>query len=114
MRALLQRLVIKIVKGNWGRVLPSIFTAAAEGTFGPQVRKVYWFLAGKKTVLGAVIVFACYGLEAICNVYPDMGWGCRWSQYLVWVGGFLFSVGLVDGGNRAPWPETPDGKAPWK
>jgi len=114
MRGLLQKLLLKFVKGNWGKIIPPILTAIAEGKMGPVVKRVYWVVAGKKTFIGMVLVGLAYGLEAVCNNYGGAGWGCTASQWLVWIGGFLASVGLIDGGNRAPWPETPTGGAPWQ
>ena len=114
MKTILMKLVTKLVKGNWGKILPMLLTGCAEGKFGPKVKAIYWFAAGKKTVTGMVLIGFAYGLEAVCNVYPEAKWGCQWSQYLVWVGGLLTTLGLADGGNRSPWPETPDGKAPWQ
>lgn len=110
---LIQKLAIKFLKGNWGKLLPGVFKAAAEGSFGEPVRKLYWFLAGKKTILGAVFVGVGYGLEAICNANPDYAWGCAWSGHVMAVGQFLALVGLVDGGTRSPWPTTPEGGKPW-
>lgn len=113
MKGLIQKLLVKFFKGNWGKIIPPILTAIAEGKMGPVAKKVYWFMAGKKTISGMVLLGLAYGLEAVCNQYGTL-WGCQWSQWLVWIGGFLASVGLIDGGNRAPWPETPSGGAPWQ
>ena len=114
MISLIQKLGLRFLKGNWGRLLPTVFKAAAEGGLGEPVKKFYWFLAGKKTILGAVFIGLGYGLEAICNANPEMAWGCEWSKYVMAVGGFLSAIGLVDGGTRSPWPEKPDGSKPWK
>ena len=101
---LIQVLAVKFVKAKWGSILPAMLKAVAEGGLGETPKRLYWALAGKKTALGAALIFAAYGLEAICNAYPEMQWGCRWSQWVLVIGGVLASVGLADGGTRAPWP----------
>jgi len=102
--ALLKSLTIKLIKARWGAILPAIFKAAAEGDFGPQVKAAYWALAGKKTIIGASILGAGVALETLCASYPQWGWPCGWSRWVYLAGGILTSVGLADGGTRAPWP----------
>lgn len=105
---LLKALAVKFLKAKWGSLLPAVFKAAAEGQFGEPVKKAYWFLAGKKTILGAVFLAAGAGLETLCASYPEMGWSCAWARYVYYAGGVLTTVGLIDGGTRAPWPKGAD------
>jgi hypothetical protein len=70
-------------------------------------------MAGYKTVSGVVLLGLAYGSEAVCNQY-GYTWGCTVSTWALWIGTVLVPVGLIDGGNRAPWPETPEGRAPWE
>ena len=103
---LFRALAIKFIKGHWGSLLPGVFKAAAEGEFGPQIRAVYWWLAGKKTISGAIFVGVGTALEAVCANYPDLAWSCGVSRWIWEVGAVLAAVGLVDGGTRAPWPTS--------
>ena len=43
-------------KMNWGKILPTLFRAIAEGQAGEGPKKVYWFLTGKKTFIGALLI----------------------------------------------------------
>lgn len=105
MNGLLKSLVVKFIKARWGSILPAILKAAAEGDFGEPVKKLYAFAAGKKTITGAALVALGAGLETLCASFPEYAvWACPASRYLYIVGGLLASVGLVDGGTRAPWP----------
>jgi uncharacterized membrane protein YedE/YeeE len=102
---LLKPLLIKLIKGNWSKILPMVFKAAAEGQFGEPVKTAYWWLAGKKTVTGALLVGVGAGLEAVCASTSEFGWACTLAQYVYYGGMLLAVVGLADGGTRAPWPE---------
>ena len=98
-------------KAKWGSILPAVFKAAAEGDLGSGVKWFYWRAAGYKTVTGAVLLGAGVGLEAVCSSYPDIPLSCQASHWCYLLGTFLTSVGLVDGGTRAPWPDgTPKEK----
>lgn len=99
-------LVVKFLKGRWGSVLPAILRAAAEGQFGPQVKAIYWFAAGYKTVTGAVLIGAAAGLGTLCETGgATYSWACGAQPWVLSLGAILAGVGLVDGGTRAPWPE---------
>lgn len=102
---LIKALAIKVLKAKWGSLLPAVFKAAAEGELGEPMKKVYWFGAGHRTFTGAVLLAAGAGLETICAGYPDVGWSCSAARYVYYAGAFLTTVGLVDGGTRAPWPK---------
>lgn len=102
---LVKYLLVRFLKGNWGRIIPTLFKAIAEGQFGEPIKKIYWWMAGKKTASGAILMAVGAGLETICANFPDYTWACPVSRWLYVVGGFLASVGLVDGGTRAPWPD---------
>lgn len=102
---MLKALALKFLKGKWGSLVPMVLTAAAEGEFGPGVEKVYRWLKGKKTVTGAILLGSGAALETICAGYPSMDWSCQIVPWLYGGGGILASVGLVDGGLRAPWPK---------
>lgn len=114
MSALLKALLVKLVRGNWGRVFPLFFKAVAEGQFGKVPKEIYWFLAGRKTVLGAILIGVGTGLEAVCSSHPSYAWTCEAGTWVYWLGGMLAAVGLIDGGTRSPWPTAPDGGAPQK
>lgn len=102
---LLKPLIVRFLKGNWGKILPLIFKAAAEGQFGEQVKTVYWWLAGKKTVTGAILFGVGLGFEGICSSYPEIPSACTVFRIVYGIGGILFAAGLADGGTRSPWPE---------
>lgn len=108
MTGLLKGIAVKFLRARWGSILPAVFKAAGEGSFGPAVQRVYWAIAGKKTFVGAVLLAACAGLETICASYPEMPWACSAARIVFLVGAFLASVGLVDGGTRSPWPRGAD------
>lgn len=104
---LLKPLMVKFLKGNWGKLLPMLFKSAGEGQFGPTVRKIYWWTAGKKTITGMILLGAGAALETLCGSYPSIPWSCTASRVIFDVGAFLTTVGLVDGGTRSPWPQPP-------
>lgn len=106
---LLMKIASRFVRGRWGAILPALFRGAADGQFGPQVRAVYWWLAGKKTIAGAILLGTGAALETVCAGYATFAWACQWSGYVYAAGAFLAAVGLVDGGTRAPWPSPPQG-----
>lgn len=101
-------LIAKFLKGRWGSILPEVLTAIADGKAGPQAKAVYWFAAGKKTLTGAVLGGIGAALTYVCSSYgATYAWSCTAAHWVLIVGGVLFSVGLVDGGNRAPVPDEP-------
>lgn len=113
MSGLFGKLAVKVVKAKWGSILPAILKAAAEGKFGEGIKRAYWAMAGIKTVSGAVVLALGAGLETVCASYPEYAWTCGAGKWLYLIGGILASVGLVDGGTRAPWPSQPSGEAPF-
>jgi hypothetical protein len=114
MTGLLKGVLVKFVRARWGSILPALFKAAAEGQFGPAVQKAYWWTAGYRTFIGAVLLGVGAGLETVCASYPDLTWACPAARYVYIAGGVLTAVGLADGGTRAPWPTTPSGAASWQ
>jgi hypothetical protein len=105
MSTLVKAVLVKFLKGNWGKILPLAFKALAEGQFGEVPKKIYWFLAGKKTIIGALLLAWGTGMEAVCANYPDFAYSCEVATWVYWLGGMLTVVGLADGGTRSPWPE---------
>ncbi len=91
--------------GLVSKLLPMLLRLWAEGGLGAPAQKVYWFLAGKKAITGAILLAVGTSLEATCGSYPDWGWACPAARYVFWLGALLTSVGLVDGGVRSPWPD---------
>jgi hypothetical protein len=57
---------------------------------------------------GAALIGIGAGLEAVCASYPDLTWARSAARYVYYAGALLTTVGLVDGGTRAPWPTPPD------
>lgn len=100
---LLKPLLVKTLKGNWGRLLPLLLKAVAEGELGEPAKRVYWWMAGKKTFTGVVILGASAGLEAVCASHGIQG-ACDAAHWLYLAGAALTAIGLVDGGTRSPWP----------
>jgi len=111
---LIWRLLGKFVRGNWGKVVPTVMKAVADGHLGAAPRAVYWFLAGKKTVIGALLWGAGAALETVCANYPAYAWACPYAAWPYWFGMVLTGLGLADGGTRSPWPAMPDGAPPWQ
>ena len=114
MNALAKVVIIKLFKARWGSILPAVFKAAGEGAFGEPVKKAYWFLNGYATFTGMVFVGVGAGLESIAAAYPELAWAPVAAAWIYRIGTVLAAVGLLRGGVNSPWPETPDGKAPWK
>ncbi len=105
MTKLFSSLAIRFLRGHWGKILPRIFKAAAEGEFGEAIKKVYWFGAGYRTITGALLWGIGGGLETVCSNYPDFAWTCEAGRVVYSVGAILATVGLLDGAVRSPWPE---------
>lgn len=85
------------------KAVPSAVNAIAEGKFGEGPKKVYWFLAGKKTWITVVVAGAAEGLSSIpaeqcadCSTYGEYAWIAA---------GFLLVIGLWDGAIRAVPPK---------
>ena len=106
-------MLLKLLKwsGLASKILPGLLKSWAEGGLGEPAKKVYWWLAGYKTITGAILIAAGTGLEAIAGTYPEWTWAPGVAKGIFWAGSLLASVGLVDGGTRSPWPngtEIPD------
>jgi len=81
----------------------------AEGGFGEPAKKLYWKLAGKKALIGAIFIAVWWGLDFASVTWPEQApWAKPVSETLLMVGGFLAAAGLIDGGVRAPWPKGTD------
>jgi len=101
------KLLMLVLKktGFVGKILPGLLRAAAEGSFGEPVKRLYWLLAGYKTATGAVLMALGTGLEAVAASFPEWSWAPQAAQAIFWLGALLSSVGLVDAGVRSPWPQ---------
>lgn len=99
-------LLLKLLKttGLVSKVIPSLLRMWAEGKLGAPAQKLYWLLAGYKTITGAVLLAVGTGLETTCAGYADYAWTCQAAPYVYMVGAALAAIGLVDGGTRSPWP----------
>jgi hypothetical protein len=105
MTGLIKGLMLRFLRGNWGKLLRMLLKAIAEGELGEVPSRVYWWAAGKKTLTGAVLLGAGAALETVCASFPDFAaWACPAARYVYYAGALLTTVGLVDGGTRAPWP----------
>lgn len=104
MTGLLKTLALRFLKGHWGKLLPPLFKAAAEGDLGPQVKALYWFASKYKTITGAILWGAGAALETVCGNYPEFSWACAYAAWPYWLGVVLTGVGLADGGTRSPYP----------
>lgn len=97
------------------KVLPTLLRLWAEGKlFGEKGARVYWWLAGKKTVTGAILLALGTGLEAVAAGYPELAWAPVAARVIFWTGAALSSIGLVDGGVRSPWPKGTEIPAKFK
>lgn len=105
MGGLLKSLVVKLVKGHWGRIIPAVFKSAGEGDFGPQLKAVYWFGEKYATVTGAIFMFVGTGLEAVASGNPEYTWAPTAAQIVFNVGGVLSAAGLLRGATNSPWPD---------
>ena len=100
------------VKGKvMGKILVTLLTKAAEGDFGPGVAKVYWALAGRKTLIGAALAFAAGAIQAgissgMCSQFAlDCGgWELIVRDATAYAAAFFLLVGQVDGAARARPP----------
>jgi len=86
------------------KIIPWLLTSWAEGGFGDSAKKLYWTLAGKKTLLGAIFVVAWWGLDFVSATWPEYAWAKPASEVMLSIGGMLAAAGLIDGGVRSPWP----------
>ena len=105
MTGLLKSLAVKLIRGHWGRVVPSILKAAGEGDFGPQIKAVYWFAEKYATVTGAVLWGIGAAAETVCGGYPEYVWTCNIPGYVLLAGQVLTAAGLLRGATNSPWPD---------
>lgn len=88
-------------------ILAYAVKAIAEGKFGELPKKLYWFLAGKKTVIGSIFgaawaLLAWGSSSGTCGGY---GWDCDgWANTLGGIAAFLLAAGLYDGALRTKAP----------
>jgi hypothetical protein len=102
---MLKALFIRFMKGKWGTIIPYVFKAAAEGQFGPVVKKLYWVMSGYGTMTGMIFVGLGTAMEAISSAYPEEAWAPVAARWIFNVGTILAAVGLLRGGVNSPWPE---------
>jgi hypothetical protein len=91
-----------------GAILAKLVKAVAEGRFGRWPARVYWYLAGKKTITGLVLGTAYVGLTlaseaGICSECSG------WAQRLAVVSVALVAAGLLDRALREDPPHRPMG-----
>lgn len=81
------------------KAVPTAVTQIAEGKFGEGPKKVYWWLAGKKTWITVIVAGAA---EIMSNIPAEQCEGCaEWAAYTWTAAGILLVVGLWDGAIRA-------------
>ncbi len=89
------------------KLLPYLVKALAEGRFGEAPKKAYWFLAGKKMYIGAVLgaVAALLQWGTSSGTCGQLGLDCTgYTATLASVAGILALIGLYDGAVRAEAP----------
>lgn len=95
-------------------LLPNFFKGIAEGQFGEVAKKVYWALAGKKT-LTALIMVILYGVANVAlNVFGQCVPECatqaavdQWAVMLTYVPEIVsvaIAIGLYDSAIRLEPP----------
>ena len=89
------------------QILARIIRGVAEGKYGAAAKKVYWFLAGKKTITGIVCAAAYAGLLAAQATGTCAECG-KYAETLAYVAGFLVTVGLFDAAVRLDPPKISD------
>jgi hypothetical protein len=89
-----------------GAIAAKLIKAVAEGRFGKPIARVYWFLAGKKTVLGIVAGTAYTGLRLAHEINGCLSCG-DWAHMLAVASVTLVSVGLLDAAVREDPPQKP-------
>lgn len=98
-------IVFKVLKklGIVSKVLPAALRMWAQSDGWPG--KVYWWLEGKKTVSGVILIGIGAALREVAPMYPELEWLPAVMQAVTWLGATMASVGLVDAGVRSPWPK---------
>jgi hypothetical protein len=89
------------------KLLALLVRKIAEGDFGEPLKRVYWWLAGKKTYIGMAFgaSWAMLAWAQDVGVCTMRGWDCAgWSTTLASVAAFLVLVGLWDGALRSQPP----------
>ena len=92
-----------------GRIAAYVLKNAAEGAYGAQVKSAYWFLAGKKTLIGT-----CFGVAWAALLYLNTHGGCgsascdsiaSWVETVFgWLTAAGLAVGQLDGALRHDAP----------
>lgn len=102
--------------GNWierkamGKIAAVILGKAADGSFGPQVKSIYWWLAGKKTAIAAIFG-VLWAILSYLTTHGGCGaTGC--ASYLAilqtlfgWLSAAGLVVGQLDGALRSDAPK---------
>lgn len=91
----------KVMLALFGKAFGSWAHGAAEGKNGETMKDLYWSLAGKKTIIGAVLLVASATLAAMGK--PDA------AEVVVTLAGILVGAGLIDKAWRSdrPWESLP-------
>ena len=85
------------------KIIGIVIRKAAEGDFGALPKSIYWGLAGKKTLIGTVLL-AAWG--AVSYFSPEQCASCAtWAEYLKWFAGFGISIGILDATLRLEPPQ---------
>jgi hypothetical protein len=90
------------------KLIEFVFGGIAAGRFGAGPKKVYWFLAGKKTYVGVALAAIAHliGEAQAAGLCSAHGLDCEgWATGLQAVAAFLVTVGLLDAAHRAPAPK---------
>ena len=94
-----------------GKIAAYLLKNAADGSYGELVKKLYWGLAGKKTLIGGGFM-AAWGALAYLNTHG--GCGSQSCDALMgyaetvfgWLSAAGLAVGQLDGALRHPAPEV--------
>jgi hypothetical protein len=93
-------------------ILASVVKMIAEGrfpVFGPRLKVLYWWLAGKKTWTSAGLYTAWLTLYGLCkgeSLPPEIvALGCQWEGYVLSAANVLLAIGLFDAAVRLEPPK---------
>jgi hypothetical protein len=89
-------IIVKLLKGRLGQILPALLRAMADGDFGPQAKAVYWFLAGKKTYIGLTLGALAFIFEKLVAAPPDYPWEGAVLAVVYSIAATFFTAGLID------------------
>jgi len=96
-------------------LLPGIVKSIGEGAYGEVPKSIYWWLAGKKTII-AVTFAAAYGMAQVAlgvfaQCVPGCGSALALAQMTTWVGMMpyiatvLVTIGVFDAAVRLDPPK---------